>query len=137
MPFFVGEALLAHANAGCYRCGRGDDLIDMDAQIVGEGALVLCKGCIAEAAEAAKLTFNGALVRELNRQLEEANARAFDATRRETAFIAALDAALEASTSEQCGATTASGRRCKNDAIDDGRCKIHATGPKPLVEVLK
>lgn len=69
MPFYVGDALLAHAQAGCYRCTRGSDLIDLDVQIVGEGALVLCKGCITEAAEAAGLTYNGAHVRALEAEL--------------------------------------------------------------------
>lgn len=65
MPTFVGDALYAHAKGGCYRCLRGDNLVDLDAQIIGEGALVLCKACILEAAEAAELSLNAAAVAEL------------------------------------------------------------------------
>lgn len=65
MPTFVGDALYAHAKGGCYRCLRGDQLVDLDAQIVGEGALVLCRACILDAAEAAGLSLNSAAVAEL------------------------------------------------------------------------
>ena len=92
MPSFVGDALLAHANAGCYRCSRGNNLVDHDVQIVGEGALALCKGCIAEAAEAAGLVVNGARVRELEQQLQAAQAAIEVAGDREARFNRALQA---------------------------------------------
>jgi hypothetical protein len=78
MPVYVGDALMAHARGGCYRCARGDRLVDMDAQIEGEGALAICAGCITEAAETAGLTFNEARVRELEAELATAR-RAEDA----------------------------------------------------------
>lgn len=65
MPNFVGDALMAHAKGGCYRCGRGDNLVDLDAQIEGEGALVLCIHCIGEAAESGGLHLNAAAVAEI------------------------------------------------------------------------
>lgn len=70
MPQFVGDANFAHAQGGCYRCARGDNLVDMDAQIVGEGALVICKNCILDAAEAAGLSLNAAAVAELTAAIE-------------------------------------------------------------------
>jgi hypothetical protein len=71
MPTFVGNSLYHHANGGCYRCNRGDRLVDMDAMIVGEGSLVLCAGCIGEAAEAAGLTFNASYVSEIQQAWAE------------------------------------------------------------------
>lgn len=68
---FVGDSLLAHAKGGCYRCLRGDNLVDLDIQIEGEGALVLCKGCLLEAAEAGDLALNAAAVSELVAQHAE------------------------------------------------------------------
>jgi hypothetical protein len=70
---------MAHARGGCYVCLRGDRLVDLDVQIEGEGALVLCTPCIQDAAEAADLALNGAAVSELRAELIEAN-RAADAT---------------------------------------------------------
>lgn len=64
MPIFVGDALVAHAQGGCFRCHRGDSLVDMDAFVEAEGALALCVGCIGEAAEAAGMHLNGAAVAE-------------------------------------------------------------------------
>lgn len=64
MAIFVGDALLAHAKGGCYVCGRGDNLVDLEVQIEGEGALAVCKGCIQVAAEAGGLTLNEAAVAE-------------------------------------------------------------------------
>ena len=43
----------AYAKEGCYRCGRGGPVVDMDVQIEGEGALGICDRCIGEAAETA------------------------------------------------------------------------------------
>lgn len=62
---YVGDALLAHAAGGCYICARGDSLVDTEVSIVGEGALVLCRGCIQAAAEAADLHLNEAAVAEM------------------------------------------------------------------------
>lgn len=64
MATYVGDALLAHAHGGCYVCLRGDRLVDMDVQIEGEGALVICTGCLTAAAEAANITFNLSAVAE-------------------------------------------------------------------------
>lgn len=94
MPTYVGDALLAHAKAGCYRCSRGDSLIDLDVLIEGEGALVLCKGCIAEAAEAAGMLFNEAYVAEIKQ--EAASARATYGPER----VAELEAQLAAAQAE-------------------------------------
>lgn len=58
MATYVGDALLAHAQGGCYICRRGDELVDTDVQIVGEGALVLCKQCIGDLAQTAGLHLN-------------------------------------------------------------------------------
>lgn len=82
---YVGDSLSAHANGGCYTCGRGDRLVDLGIQIVGEGALVLCVPCITEAAEAAELTFNDARVRELEAEVQ----------RLHPARLAELEAELE------------------------------------------
>jgi hypothetical protein len=71
MPIFVGDANYAHAKGGCYRCGRGDRLVDLDAQIEGEGALVICVPCIGEAAEVAGLHFNEGAVAEMRVGFEE------------------------------------------------------------------
>lgn len=73
MAYFVGDALMSHAKGGCYVCLRGDSLVDTDIQIEGEGALVLCTGCIQELAEAADLTFNHARVQELSALLQAAS----------------------------------------------------------------
>ena len=64
MATYVGDALLAHAAGGCYICQRGDSLVDTDAMIVGEGALVLCKHCIGDLAQAGGLHLNIAAVAE-------------------------------------------------------------------------
>ena len=65
MPNFVGNALMAHAQGGCFRCHRGSDLVDMDAYVEGEGALALCTGCIRDAAIAGGLTLNAAAIAEI------------------------------------------------------------------------
>lgn len=77
MATFVGDSLMAHARAGCYTCLRGSDLVDTEVQIEGEGALVLCKACIADLAEAAGLTFNVARVHELEAALAAAHPERF------------------------------------------------------------
>lgn len=64
MAIFVGDALLAHANGGCYICARGDSLVDTEVTIVGEGALVICKGCVQDLAQAAGLHLNAAAIAE-------------------------------------------------------------------------
>lgn len=38
-----------YAKESCYRCGKTDDLVDMDVHIEGEGALAICRNCIREA----------------------------------------------------------------------------------------
>lgn len=40
----------AFAREGCYRCGRGGPIVDMDVSVIGEGALGICAPCIGEAA---------------------------------------------------------------------------------------
>jgi hypothetical protein len=45
----------AYAKEGCYRCGRGGPIVDMDTAIDGEGALGICVPCIGEAAVTAGL----------------------------------------------------------------------------------
>jgi hypothetical protein len=94
-----GDALYAHAKGGCYRCGRGDRLVDMDAQIVGEGALVICTPCIGEAAEVANLHLNGAAVAEQEAAFQEER-RQF-APERVAELEAELAEAREALTHEQ------------------------------------
>jgi hypothetical protein len=96
MVTFVGNALYAHAKQGCYLCQRGDSLVDLGVDIVGEGALVLCKGCIGEAAEAAELTFNRARIRELETELVTLQNDLTLATARQVAFDAALTAVAPA-----------------------------------------
>lgn len=63
---------MAHARGGCYVCLRGDRLVDLDVLIEGEGALVLCTGCISDAAQAAGLHLNAAAVAEVQAQHIEA-----------------------------------------------------------------
>lgn len=94
MPVFVGDSLLAHAKAGCYRCGRGDRIVDMDVQIVGEGALALCAVCIQEAAEAAHLHLNAGAVAEERAAFAEER-RQFSPER-----VAELEAELAAAQAE-------------------------------------
>lgn len=88
MPLFVGDALMAHAKGSCYRCGRGDSLVDMDVQIEGEGALAICSHCIGDAAEAAGLHLNAAAVAEMQAAFIEER-RQFEPER-----IAALEAEI-------------------------------------------
>lgn len=38
-----------YAEGSCYRCHRGEPLVDMDAVIVGEGTLAICFSCVDEA----------------------------------------------------------------------------------------
>ena len=45
----IAQSHYTMAKEGCYRCGVTHDLVDMDAHIEGEGALVICRGCIREA----------------------------------------------------------------------------------------
>lgn len=135
MVMFVGNALYAHAKEGCYRCERGSDLVDFDVQIVGEGALTLCKSCIAEAAEAAGLTFNRATIRELEAQILDLQNDLTLAKAQETAFTAALEAAKappapdpdpEPDLPDRCGATTKSGAPCKGTPVPGTyRCMSH------------
>lgn len=86
---------MAHAKGGCYRCLRGDHLVDLDVQIEGEGALVLCVSCLTEAAEACGLHFNAAAVNEQHQKFEEERARFNPERVRELEEeLAAKDAAL-------------------------------------------
>lgn len=138
MATFVGNALYAHAKQGCYLCVRGDGLVDLGVDIVGEGALVLCKGCIAEAAEAASLTFNRAQLRELEAALAEKRDQLTLAVAREAAFAAALEAATAVEPTvpellaipdppERCTATTKAGAPCKGQPVaGTERCMSHA-----------
>lgn len=64
MAIFVGDALLSHANGGCYICARGDSLVDTEVTIVGEGALVICKGCVQDLAQAARIALIISLVQD-------------------------------------------------------------------------
>lgn len=100
MPTYAGDALLAHAKAGCYRCTRGDRLVDMDAIIEGEGALAICAPCITDAAEVAGLTFNDARVRELTAE-RDAALRAVDAAAASHTRI--VNAAIAASAAPRKG----------------------------------
>lgn len=93
MVSFVGDALLAHAAAGCYRCGRGDSLIDTDIQIVGEGALAFCRGCVTEFAEVAGVAHNRAEWSELQAKVAALESEVERARDREARFNAALAAA--------------------------------------------
>lgn len=99
MPTLVGDALTAHAKGGCYRCTRGDSLVDLDVQIEYEGALVLCIHCIGEAADAAGMHLNGAAVAEREAAFTEER-RAF-APERVAELEAALADATAALTNEQ------------------------------------
>lgn len=141
MTHFAGDAVLAMAQGGCYRCRRGSELIDFDCFIEGEGSLALCRNCVGEGAEAAGLLFNAAVVAELETQLAEARAIARDAQAREAAFKSALDAAtafalepespatehVVASDTDRCSATKKNGERCKGQATTDhGTCNFHS-----------
>lgn len=88
MATYVGDALLAHAKAGCYVCGRGDHLVDTDVIIQGEGALVLCRPCIQDLAQAGGLHLNRAAVAEQEAAFAEER-RAFSPER-----VAELEAEL-------------------------------------------
>lgn len=131
MVTYVGNSLYAHAKEGCYRCERGDSLVDFDVQIEGEGALVLCKGCIGEAAEAAGLTFNRAQIRALEAEILELRNQLTLAQAREAAFNAAIDAARNALPEEpdlpdRCSATTKAGEPCKGTPLPGTyRCVSH------------
>jgi ribosomal protein S14 len=46
----VAQAGYQHARGSCYRCGQAHDLVDLDAFIEGEGALIICRNCVREAA---------------------------------------------------------------------------------------
>lgn len=139
MVTYVGNALYAHAKEGCYRCERGDGLIDFDVQIVGEGALALCKGCIAEAAEVAELTFNRARIRELEATIHNLESELVRSKAAEFAFNMALDAAraerLEVPAPEPepldarstCAAITKAGAPCKGQPVaGTDRCMSHS-----------
>lgn len=153
MVSFVGDALLAHAGAGCYRCGRGDSLIDTDIQIVGEGALAFCRGCITEFAEVAGVAHNRAEWSELQAKVAALESEVDRARDREARFNAALAAAgtpqvivqdapepqkLVAVLAEdaqpqlpleiepaRCSATTKAGNPCKGTPLEDGLCFSH------------
>lgn len=99
MALYVGTSNLAHAKGGCYVCTRNEDLVDLDVQIVGEGALVLCKFCIQDAAEAAGLHVNAAAVAEMRVEFA-ADRQRFDPARIEE-LEADLHSAREALTHEQ------------------------------------
>lgn len=139
MPFFVGDALLAHANAGCYRCGRGDHLIDMDVQIVGEGALALCRKCVGEAAEAAKIYTNQARVAELEAEALLLRSEVQRAQEREARFEAALAAVheevalLAPAAPAPCTALTKAGAPCKGTAFEGDTCPVHTPAGGHLV----
>lgn len=50
----VFEAPNTAAKGGCYLCLRADDVVAFDSVIEGEGVLVICTGCINDAAREAK-----------------------------------------------------------------------------------
>lgn len=132
MVSYVGNSLYIHANGGCYRCGRGDTLVDMDVQIVGEGALALCRGCIGDAAEALELTFNEAHVRELRARVQELEIEVVNAKASELAFTSALNTALEAAAqaaepTAACVVPTKAGAACKGTPVaGTDRCMSHS-----------
>ena len=140
MATYVGNALQAHAAGGCYICTRGDSLVDLGVDIVGEGALVLCKGCIAEAAEAAELTFNRARIRELEAENQSLNIEVLQARARELLFGQALEAVRPVTEPtvpallaipdppERCAATTKAGAPCKGTPVaGTDRCMSHSS----------
>lgn len=122
MPTFAGDALYAHAKGGCYRCLRGDNLVDLDAQIIGEGALVLCKNCVLEAAEAAGLSLNAAAVAEQTAAIE-AERRLFSPE-----AVQDLQDALDAVTSE-LEAERAVVDRLMGKGLIDAKAKSSSTEP--------
>lgn len=70
---YVGNSNYAHAQEGCYTCGRGDQLVSTEVSIDGEGILVLCKGCITDLARAGDIAVEpGEAIRELERQRDAA-----------------------------------------------------------------
>lgn len=75
MATYVGTSNLAHAKGGCYVCSRNDQLVDLDVIIEGEGALVLCKHCVQDAAEASGLHLNEAAFAELRADFQAAERR--------------------------------------------------------------
>lgn len=96
MAVYVGDALLSHARGGCYICGRGDSLVDTDVQIVGEGALVICKGCIQDLAEAGGLHLNRTAVAEIEaRHAEERRSFAPERVAELEAQVSDLERRLE------------------------------------------
>lgn len=134
MATFVGNALSAHANGGCYVCARGDSLVDLGVTIVGEGALCLCKGCIAEAAEAAELTFNRAKIRELESETLRLSAELVLAGDRQRRFEAAFATLTEGPDEpepedDRCGADTLAGTPCKQ-TLRGGLCPSHGAKQK-------
>lgn len=145
MVTYVGDALMAHAKAGCYRCGRGSHLVDMDAQIEGEGALVLCRGCLGDASQAAGIHHNAAEWAELRAtvlSLEAEVARAQETERRFNAYIEAArdfdpadfseaEHAQAPEEPESCGAPTVSGNPCRH-TLRNGMCPSHGA---PLLVV--
>lgn len=96
MATYVGTSLYAHAKGGCYVCVRNEGLVDLDVIIEGEGALVLCKPCIQDAAEAGGLHLNEAAFAELRAEYQAAERR-FDPERIQEleAEVAAAQVALE------------------------------------------
>ena len=139
MATFVGNSNYSTAKGGCYVCTRGDSLVDLGVDIVGEGALVLCKGCIAEAAEAASLTFNRARITQLEAEIQALNIEVLQARARELIFGQALEAVRPVTEPtvpellaipdppERCAATTKAGAPCKGQPVaGTNLCMSHA-----------
>jgi hypothetical protein len=96
MAIFVGNALTAHAQGGCFVCHRGDNLVDTEVQVEGEGILALCSSCIQDAAQAAGLTLNEGAFAEIRATLErERAAYGVEAVVSLTADLAFTERALE------------------------------------------
>lgn len=85
---------VAYRNAGyCSQCGGGENLVGLDFVVEYEGAVALCRGCIADAAALAGfiLTADGAArLATAEARAEAAEAQAAEADR----LLAGLQAAV-------------------------------------------
>jgi hypothetical protein len=68
-----------HAKQACYLCGQPHDVVDTEIQIVGEGVLCICHGCIADLARTSRfdLTDRRDEIDQLQADLAKANAQGF------------------------------------------------------------
>lgn len=72
------NANYAFAKQACYICGQPHDVVDTEAFVEGEGALCICRGCVADMAQTAGfiLESRSAQIADLEERLVDANKRA-------------------------------------------------------------